>query len=80
MSETSPKGNAVTWRAAFGVGLAIIGALLLFVLDVVKDTAKAIATVQVQIGTITGNYGAKLEDHDRRIGKLEDWRNSVGHP
>lgn len=74
------RGGVVTWRTVVGVSFCIIGALVLFVLDVVKDTAKTMNAVQVEVGKITGNYGARIEDHDRRLGKLEDWRNSVGHP
>lgn len=73
-------GGVVTWRAVVGVGLAVLGALLLFVLDVVKDTAKTVNGIQTEVGRITGAYGAQIANHENRIGKLEDWRNARGNP
>jgi hypothetical protein len=83
MSDASLRnghGGNVTWRAVVGVGLAVLGALLLFVLDIVKDTAKAVNGIQSEVSRITGSYGAQITNHESRIGKLEDWRNSRGHP
>lgn len=74
------NGGAVTWRAAISVSFLVIGALLLFVLDIVKDTAKTVGAVQTELGKITGNYGARIDNHENRLGKLEDWRNTRGSP
>ncbi len=75
-AETGRIGGVVTWRAVISVGLAIVGALLLFVLDVVKDTSKAVNAVQASVSAITGSFGAQITSHENRLGKLEDWRNT----
>lgn len=73
-------GGNVTWRSVVGVALAVVAALLLFVLDTVKDTAKAVTSIQSEVGRITGSYGAQITNHENRIGKLEDWRHARGNP
>lgn len=80
VSSAKNPGGTVTWRSAFSIGLAILGALLLFILDIVKDTAKTVGAVQIDVGKITGSYGAQLTNHESRLGKLEDWRNTRGIP
>lgn len=79
MSDTPANknpGGTVTWRSIVGVSFLVIGALLLFVLDIVKDTSKGINDLQVKLGTISGINSTRLDDHDRRIGNLESWRNN----
>ncbi len=68
--------GVVTWRAVISIALAVVGALLLFVLDIVKDTSKVANDVQRNVSLITGSFGAQLLTHENRLGKLEDWRNT----
>lgn len=77
---TKNPGGTVTWRSIVGVSFIVIGALLLFVLDIVKDTSKGMSDLQVKMGTLSGINSTRLDDHDRRLGNLETWRNGKGGP
>ncbi len=69
--------GVVTWRAVVGASFLIIGALLALVIDLAKDTSRTVNEMRAGLSSITALATTRLEDHDRRIGKLEDWRNTA---
>lgn len=83
MSEFPRKeGNGtLAWRTIYSVGLGLLAVLSYGVYDSVRETGRSVNALQIELGKITGSYGTRLEDHERRIGKLEDWRNEKrGNP
>jgi hypothetical protein len=75
------EGNGtLAWRTIYSVGLALLSVLSYGVYDSVRETSRAVNALQVELGKITGSYGTRLEDHERRIGKLEEWREKRGNP
>lgn len=75
---TIDAGNkgVLAWRTIYSIGIVILGVLSMGVYDGVRKTAESVADIREKIGNITGTYSTRLDDHERRLGKLEDWRSS----
>ena len=76
----SPEG-ALLYRTVTGLLLALVtvaGFLVNDKLTVLKAADESLRRIEQQIAAFTVaqvNVQRVLEDHDKRLGKLEDWRN-----
>jgi len=66
--------TSLIFRAVMTVVLGLVGYMVADVHGDLKKASAAIADLRTQISGSQAVLTTKVDDHERRLGKLEDWR------